>query len=115
MENGYSNDGTSNKKEYKKSSLFKDFNKIIHEPARLGIMTFLYTIKSAEFTYLKKQLNLSDGNLSSHLRTLEKVGYIKVTKTFVNRKPRSTYEITEKGILAFKEHIKRLENIITSI
>jgi DNA-binding MarR family transcriptional regulator len=97
------------------SSIFRDLDKVIHEPARLGILTILYTIKKANFTYLKQKLDLSDGNISTHLRTLENSGYIKFTKSFVNRMPRTTYMITEKGITAFKEHIKKLEQIISSI
>ncbi len=94
---------------------FKDFNKIVHEPIRLGILTLLFTIKQADFSFLKKELNISDGNIFTHLRKLEETKYISVIKKFVNRKPKTIYEITEKGKKAFKAHIKKLEDIFSKI
>ncbi|MFX1399100.1 MAG: winged helix-turn-helix domain-containing protein [Promethearchaeota archaeon] len=87
----------------------------MHEPVRLGIMTILVSLNKASFSYLKKELNLNDGNLFSHLKTLENSNYISVKKAFVDRKPRTTYKITEKGKKALLEHVKTLERIISKL
>ncbi|MEO0294213.1 MAG: transcriptional regulator [candidate division WOR-3 bacterium] len=91
-----------------------EVNKVIHSPIRLGIITILNSVKIEEvsFNYLKKRLNVTDGNLSTHLKKLEKVGYIKVKKTFYNKKPYTTYRITEKGKIAFREYLKNLKRVI---
>lgn len=95
----------------------KDFNyqqldDIIHSRIRLTIMSILVGVKSAEFTYIKDKVKATDGNLSIHLRKLESVDYISMSKSFVNRKPVTTYKITNKGRKAFKLYISRLEKII---
>jgi DNA-binding HxlR family transcriptional regulator len=109
------NEVVENEKKKEKGSLVHDLDKIIHEPVRLGIMTILYSIKSVSFSYLKKELKISDGNLFTHLKTLEKSQYISVKKAFINRKPQTTYEITDKGSKAYIEHVKNLEKIISKI
>jgi DNA-binding MarR family transcriptional regulator len=90
-------------------------NKTIHQKARLGIMSILMASEEAEFNYLKEKLNLTDGNLSSHLSLLEKEKYIKIRKKFVKKKPRTSCQITEKGREAFKEYLDNLEKIIRSL
>ncbi|MBC8185263.1 transcriptional regulator [candidate division KSB1 bacterium] len=95
----------------------KDFNyqqldDIIHSRIRLTIMSILVGVKSAEFTYIKDKVKATDGNLSIHLRKLESADYISMSKSFVNRKPVTTYKITNKGRKAFKLYISRLEKII---
>ena len=89
-------------------------NKAIHQKARLGIMSILMASEEAEFNYLKERLNLTDGNLSSHLSLLEKEKYIKIRKKFVKKKPKTLCQITEKGRQAFKEYLDNLEKIIRS-
>jgi DNA-binding MarR family transcriptional regulator len=69
--------------------------------------------EAMDFTYLKKLLKLTDGNLGAHLSKLEEAGYIKLKKTFIDRKPRTFLEITGKGRDAFKEHIEALKKIIS--
>ena len=89
-------------------------NSIIHEPARLKIMAALTALdkdEQADFTYLKKLLKLTDGNLGAHLSKLEETGYITLEKTFIARKPRTFIKITGKGHDAFDEHIKALKEI----
>ncbi len=90
-------------------------NKTIHQKARLGIMSILMASEEAEFNYLKERLNLTDGNLSSHLTLLEKEKYIKIRKKFVKKKPKTLCQITEKGQEAFKEYLDNLEKIIRSL
>jgi DNA-binding MarR family transcriptional regulator len=90
-------------------------NKAIHQKARLGIMSILVASEEAEFNYLKEKLNLTDGNLSSHLSLLEKEKYITIKKKFVKKKPKTLCQITEKGRQAFEEYLENLEKIIRSL
>jgi len=92
-----------------------EIDNIIHQPARLQIMSALVTLRiggSLDFIYLRKLLNLTDGNLGAHLAKLEEAGYVKVKKTFVARKPRTFIIVTGKGRDAFEEHIAALRQII---
>lgn len=75
-------------------------------------MSVLMARSEADFNALKEILEVTDGNLASHLKALEKEEYIDVHKQFVGRKPNTTYEVTKKGKNAFKEHIDALETII---
>ncbi len=92
-----------------------DLDKIIHEKVRLGIMTILATNNAATFNFLKKQLNITDGNLNSHLRVLEKEGYIKIKKEFVKRKPQTTYSLSKKGREKFLNYINAIEDLIKGV
>ena len=90
---------------------------IIHQSVRLQIMSSLVTLEKDEqvnFSYLKKMLKLTDGNLGAHLNRLEEAGYIKLEKTFVAKKPCTFINPTGKGRDAFDEHIKALREIIQS-
>ena len=90
---------------------------IIHQPVRLKIMASLVSLDQKEqvnFIYLRKLLNLTDGNLGAHLSKLEEAGYVKLNKTFVKKKPCTFISPTGKGRDAFTEHIKALEEIIKS-
>ncbi len=92
-----------------------EFNDIIHQPARLQIMSALVSLHSgekADFTYLRKLLELTDGNLGAHLTKLEDAGYVKIEKTFIERKPRTFITVTGKGRDAFADHISTLKQII---
>ena len=91
---------------------YQQLDDIIHSRIRLAIMSILVGIDQADFIFLKKQVNTTDGNLSVHLRKLEDAGYITMTKTFVNRKPISYYQITSKGRKAFKLYVARLEKLL---
>ena len=91
------------------------FDAIIHQPARLQIMSSLVALDGdahIEFAYLRNLLHLTDGNLGAHLAKLEAAGYVGIDKTFVDRKPRTFIAATGKGRDAFKEHIATLEKII---
>jgi DNA-binding MarR family transcriptional regulator len=92
-----------------------ELDKIIHERVRLGIMAALSVSESLTFQYLKQTLKLTDGNLSVHLRLLEKNNYVLVAKSFVARKPCSSYRLTPAGREAFKEYVQQLEKFIHKI
>jgi DNA-binding MarR family transcriptional regulator len=90
-------------------------NEIIHQPVRLRIMASLVTLDATDevdFTYLRNLLNVTDGNLGAHLRKLEDAGYIRINKTFVDRKPRSYVSATSEGRKVFQEHVAALESIL---
>lgn len=93
-------------------SIISNINKFFESRVRLGIMSVLTVQDKADFNYLKEMLNLTDGNLASHLRALENKGYISVNKKFVGRKTQTNYYVTNEGKIAFKEHLDALENLI---
>jgi len=90
-------------------------NKIFDSRIRLGVMSILIVNASASFNELKQLLDLTDGNLASHLNTLEQAEYIKVQKSFIGRKTNTTYNITALGKQAFKAHLDALEKMIKGI
>jgi DNA-binding MarR family transcriptional regulator len=92
-----------------------DLNELIHQPVRLRIMSALMALESdaqVDFTYLKKLLDLTDGNLGTHLLKLEEAGYLTQEKAFVDRKPRTYIRITGAGRKAFREHVTALKKIL---
>jgi DNA-binding HxlR family transcriptional regulator len=89
-----------------------NLNKVFESRIRLGIMSSLVVNAELSFNDLKQTLEVSDGNLATHLINLEENGYIKVHKGFIGRKTNTTYSITKSGEKAFKEHVEALENMI---
>lgn len=92
-----------------------DFNALIHQPTRLRIMAALSALSDdtlLEFTTLRDLLELTDGNLGTHLRTLEEAGYVDIQKTFVGRKPCTFITLTPQGRAAFQAHVRALETLI---
>ena len=87
-------------------------NKAFESRARLGIMSVLMVNDTADFATLKQLLELTDGNLASHARALEELGYIACEKRFIGRKPNTAYRATLKGREAFKEHLSALEEFV---
>lgn len=79
---------------------------------RLGIMSILMVNDWVQYKELKELLNLSDGNLASHIKALEKVEYIDIKKQFVGKKPQTTYAASETGKIAFAAHLNALEAIL---
>lgn len=77
-------------------------------------MSVLMVNESVDFNTLKELLNLSDGNLASHIKALEEVNYITVNKQFIGRKPNTTYSVSRDGKKAFHAHLKELETLIKS-
>lgn len=81
-------------------------DRVIHEPARLMIMTVLYAVSEADFIYLQNECGLTQGNLSSHLARLEEERYVLVAKTFKGKYPLTVCSLTEKGRKAFEEYAR---------
>lgn len=92
-----------------------DLNKIFDSRIRLGVMSLLVVNEHVSFNELKEMLALTDGNLASHLSTLEQVNYLTVQKAFIGRKTNTTYSITPLGKQAFKAHLDALEKMIKNI
>ncbi|WP_449438654.1 winged helix-turn-helix domain-containing protein [Pedobacter steynii] len=90
-------------------------NKIFDSRIRLGVMSILIVNDSISFNELKQMLELTDGNLASHLNTLEQAQYLKVQKSFIGKKTNTTYIITDLGKQAFKAHLEALEKMIKSL
>ena len=87
-------------------------NKAFDHRVRLGVMTVLMTADAVSFSDLKEVLDLTDGNLASHVAALEKAGYVTVSKQFVGKKPNTTYAASEAGREAFREHLNALEKLL---
>src|SRR5210317_1692737 len=94
--------------------LISDLNKAFDNKVRLGIMSVLVTKNESDFNGLKEILDVTDGNLASHLKALEKENYIEVVKQFIGRKPNTKYLVTRSGKLAFQKHINALEMLISN-
>jgi len=88
--------------------------KVFESRIRLGIMSALIVNDKLDFNTLKELLELTDGNLASHLRALEREKIIVVSKQFIGRKPRTTYKATERGKDLFKKHLEALEELINN-
>jgi DNA-binding MarR family transcriptional regulator len=96
-----------------KSNITK-LNKAFESRIRLGIMSVLMVNEKVEFSELKEMLELTDGNLASHISALEKIKYIEVVKQFIGKKPNTTYYVSDEGRKAFTEHLNALEALIKS-
>ncbi len=93
-------------------NILKDLNKAFENKVRLGIMSALMVNESMDFNSLKELLDVTDGNLASHLKSLESNEYIKYEKEFKGRKPNTKYFATQKGKTAFKKHIAAIEQLL---
>ena len=96
-------------------NLIENLNKIFDSRIRLGIMSALMVNDEVNFNELKELLSITDGNLASHLKTLEESAFVKVQKGFIGRKTNTTYSITKAGEKAFKVHLAALEKMIGSV
>lgn len=92
--------------------IIANLDKAFESRIRLGIMSALMVSDSADFITLRELIDVSDGNLASHLRTLEEAGYISIEKRFINKKPNTSYSATLKGAEAFRNHLANLEKLI---
>jgi DNA-binding MarR family transcriptional regulator len=90
-------------------------NKVFDSRIRLGVMSILIVNEEVNFNDLKQMLEVTDGNLATHLVNLEENGYIKVHKGFIGKKTNTTYSVTRTGEKAFNDHISALENMIKDI
>ena len=96
-------------------NLIENLNKIFDSRIRLGIMSALMVNTAINFNELKELLKITDGNLSSHLKTLEENDFVKVHKGFIGKKTNTTYSVTKAGEKAFKSHLAALEKMIGSM
>ena len=91
---------------------FLQLDRVIHEKGRLAIMSALAATPELSFTDLRDTLGMTDGNLTTHIRTLQQEGYVAVAKSFQNRRPLTTCSLTPTGRKAFTEYINLLEQIV---
>lgn len=95
--------------------IISGLNKIFDSRIRLGIMSILMVNDAVDFNTIKEMLSLTDGNLASHLKALEKEDVVEVKKQFIGRKPNTSYRVTQNGRRLFSEHIDALERLINPL
>ena len=93
-------------------NIIGNINKAFDHRVRLGIMSVLMVNEFADFTTLKELLGVTDGNIASHIKALEKKNYVTVEKSFIDRKPNTRYSATKKGREDFQKHINAIENLL---
>ena len=89
-----------------------EVNRLVHEPARLMILTILYPVEAVDFLYLLNETGLTRGNLSSHLSKLEEAGYVSIEKTYRGKIPLTLCRLTESGRAAFEEYRRQLKQFV---
>jgi DNA-binding MarR family transcriptional regulator len=92
-----------------------DLDRIVHSPARLMILAYLAAVDSADFIFLMNQVNLTRGNLSSHLATLEEAGYVTIQKEFVEKVPRTLIQLTDAGREAVHAYREQMRTVIEKL
>jgi DNA-binding MarR family transcriptional regulator len=92
--------------------MIENLNKAFENRIRLGLMSILMVNDTVDFNTAKELLKVTDGNLASHSSSLEKLGYIIVSKEFLGKKPRTSYKASESGKKAFKKHLDALEQLL---
>lgn len=90
-------------------------DRLIHEPARLMIVSLLYTVEKADFLYLLNETGLTKGNLSAHLSRLEEAGYVNIEKTYRGKLPLTLISLSPTGREAFETYRRQLEKIVASL
>lgn len=92
--------------------MFDNLDPLLHSQLRLGVMSLLMSVESAEFTYLREKTNSTAGNLSVQLDKLSEAGYITIQKSFKGKKPLTTCSITARGMKAFEDYVNVLKQYI---
>jgi DNA-binding MarR family transcriptional regulator len=92
-----------------------DLDPAIHAPARLMVLTTLYVVESADFTFLMRQTGLTWGNLSTHLTRLEEAGYITIEKGYKGKRPQTTIRLTDDGREAFRTYRRTLKQVLDDL
>jgi DNA-binding MarR family transcriptional regulator len=92
-----------------------DIDQVIHAPARLMVLTYLYVVESADYVFLMRLTGLTWGNLSTHLTKLEEAGYVDIVKEFKGKKPHSIIRLTEQGREAFREYKKNMQQVLDDL
>ncbi len=90
-------------------------DRTIHEPGRLHILIYLYSVEKADFTFLRLQTGMTQGNLSSHLQKLEAAGYISMEKKFRDRRPLTLVKITDAGRHSFREYVVGMHGFLSDL
>jgi DNA-binding MarR family transcriptional regulator len=90
-------------------------DQVIHAPARLMVLTYLYVVESADYVFLMRLTGLTWGNLSTHLSKLEEAGYITINKAFKGKKPHTTISLTKQGRTAFREYKNSLQQVLDDL
>lgn len=90
-------------------------DRLIHEPARLAIMSILYAAEEADFLYILRETGLTKGNLSTHLSRLEKGGYIEIEKGYVGKLPQTLCRMTPAGRKAFKSYRRQIQDFLDDL
>ena len=94
------------------AELLTHLDRLLHEPARLLVVSHLYVVDSADFVFLLRQTGLTQGNLSSHLTKLENADYISIEKTFVGKRPKTILRLTARGKSAFEDYARRMRPVL---
>ena len=94
--------------------MFKELDPILHSQLRLAVMSLLMSVKEAEFTFIKEKTNSTAGNLSVQVQKLKDAGYIEVSKQFKDNYPLTTCKVTKKGIKAFEDYVKALQEYLNA-
>jgi len=92
-----------------------DIDQIIHAPARLMVLTYLYVVESVDYVFLMRLTGLTWGNLSTHLSKLEDAGYIEIEKTFKGKKPHSIVRLTKQGRASFQEYKRSMQQVLDDL
>lgn len=92
--------------------MFKDLDPILHSQLRLAVMSLLIGVKEAEFTFIREKTNATAGNLSVQIQKLKEAGYIEVSKQFKDNYPLTTCKVTTKGVHAFEDYVKALQQYL---
>jgi DNA-binding MarR family transcriptional regulator len=95
--------------------MLDNIDRTIHEPGRLLILIYLYSVEKADFTFLRMQTGMTQGNLSSHLQKLEAAGYIEVEKKFRNRRPLTLLKLSDHGREAFIGYVKEMHRYYSDL
>ncbi len=92
-----------------------DIDHVVHAPARLMVLSYLYVVDSADYVFLMRLSGLTWGNLSTHLTKLEEAGYISVSKAFKGKKPHSTISLTRQGRAAFRQYKRSMQQVLDDL
>lgn len=92
--------------------VFDDLNPLLHSQLRLAIMSLLISVEEADFSFIKEKTEATSGNISVQVGKLEEAGYLKVTKSFKNKRPNTSYTITPKGVNAFEQYVNTLQQYL---
>ncbi len=93
-------------------SPFEQLDKVLEHKIRLQIVSVLAASDTSDFLSLKELLNVTDGNLATHIKALEREKYVTVSKSFVDRKPNTRYRLSERGRIAFKRHLEAMAEVV---